>query len=121
MSGNGPAILQQTLATLLKNSGYTQNQCDLNSLVTNWYIDCRLDNQILVQANFYTGYGLNDYPSQTQIINSINTELQALYQYGLNYYLAGNELIVSNSTCYDNFTNSSFRLNIGINININCN
>ena len=121
LSGNGPAILQQTLATLLKNSGYTQTQCDLNSLVTNWYIDCRLDNQILVQANFYTGYGLNDYPSQTQIINSINSELQVLYQYGLNYYLAGNELIVSNSTCYDNFTNSSFRLNIGINININCN
>jgi hypothetical protein len=121
LSGNGPDILQQTLAALLKNSGYTQNQCDLNSLVTNWFIDCRLDNQILVQSNFYTGYGLNDYPSQTQIINSINSELQVLYQYGLNYYLAGNELIVSNSTCYDNFTNSSFRLNIGINISINCN
>ena len=67
------------------------------------------------------GAGLNDYPSQTQIINSINSELQVLYQYGLNYYLAGSELIVSNSTCYDNFTNSSFRLNIGINISINCN
>jgi hypothetical protein len=88
--------------------------------VTNWYVDCRLDSQILVQEQFYTGYGLYDYPSTTNVINSINSGLTALYNYGLNFYFAGNTLIISNTTCYDDFTNKQLYLNIGVDIQINC-
>jgi hypothetical protein len=114
-------MVQSLLGSLLLNSGYTQSQCDLNSIVSTWYVDCRLDNNVLVQEQFYTGYGLGDVPTQTEILDSIDQKLEMLYQHGLNYYFAGNSLIVSNSTCYDDFTNSTLSLNIGINIEINCN
>jgi hypothetical protein len=114
-------MIQSLLGSLLLNSGYTQSQCDLNSIVSTWYVDCRLDNNVLVQEQFYTGYGLGDVPTQTEILDSIDQKLEMLYQHGLNYYFAGNSLIVSNSTCYDDFTNSTLSLNIGINIEINCN
>jgi hypothetical protein len=117
---NPNKILSNTLNTLLETQGYNKNQCDLNSIVSTWYIDCRLDNDILIQESFYTGYGFYDSPTQTTVINEINNKLVGLYNYGLNYYLAGNTLIVSNSTCYDNFTNKNLYLNIGINIQINC-
>jgi hypothetical protein len=117
---NPPNILSQILTTLLTNNGYNQSQCDLNSIVTTWFVDCRLDSQILVQESFYTGYGFNDYPTNSQVLTAINDKLVTLYQYGLNYYFAGNTLVVSNSTCYDDFTNKTLYLNIGIDIQINC-
>jgi hypothetical protein len=117
---NPPNLLSQLLTTLLSNNGYNQSQCDLNSIVTTWFVDCRLDSQILVQESFYTGYGFNDYPTNSQVLTAFNDKLVTLYQYGLNYYFAGNSLIVSNSTCYDDFTNKTLYLNIGIDIQINC-
>jgi hypothetical protein len=112
--------LVSALKQLLSNNGYTQYECDLNSIVSTWYVDCRLDSQILVQEPFYTGYSYNDFPSSTQVNTAINEKLEKLYQHGLNYYFAGNKLIISNSTCYDDFTNKTLYLNIGIDIQINC-
>ncbi len=60
IQGSTSDMLQTLLNSLLAQSGFTQNLCDLNSIVSNWYVDCRLDNQILVQEQFYTGYGIND-------------------------------------------------------------
>jgi len=118
---NPSDMIQTLLGTLLTNSGFTQSQCDLNSIVSSWFVDCRIDNQILVQEQFYTGYGFNDYPTETEVYDAIDLKLETLYQHGLNYYFAGSSLVVSNSTCYDDFTNSTLSLNIGINIEINCN
>jgi hypothetical protein len=112
--------LVSALKQLLSNNGYTQYECDLNSIVSTWYVDCRLDSQVLVQEPFYTGYSYNDFPSSTQVNTAINEKLEKLYQHGLNYYFAGNKLIISNSTCYDDFTNKTLYLNIGIDIQINC-
>jgi hypothetical protein len=121
LSSQTPAkLLIELLIKLINDNGYTQSQCDLNSVVSTWYVDCRLDNQILVQESFYTGYGFNDYPTNSQLLNAINDKLVTLYQYGLNYYFAGKTLVVSNSTCYDDFTNKTLYLNIGIDIQINC-
>jgi hypothetical protein len=119
-TGSPSSILGNILNKVLTSSGYTQSQCDLNSIISTWYVDCRLDNNILVQESFYIGYGYNDYPNSTQVINAINDKLQNLYNFGLNYFFAGNTLTVSNSTCYDDFTNKTLYLNIGINIQINC-
>lgn len=114
------AIFNEALNKLLFNNGYTQNQCDLNSIVSSWYVDCKLNNTVLVHEYFFTGYGYGDNPTYSFLINSIDEKLDKLYQYGLNYYFAGNKLIVSNSTCYDDFTNKTLYLNIGIDIQINC-
>jgi hypothetical protein len=113
-------VLAEVVKNFINSNGYTINQCNLNSIVSNWYIDCRLDNNILVQEQFFTGYGSNDLPTTTQVLNAINEKLEKLYQFGLNYYFAGNTLIISNSTCYDDFTNKTLYLNIGIDIQINC-
>jgi len=113
-------ILGNILNNVLNGSGYTQSQCDLNSIISTWFVDCRIGNQILVQEQFYVGYGYNDFPTNSEVINAINDKLQTLYNYGLNYFFSGNVLTISNSTCYDDFTNKTLSLNIGINIQINC-
>jgi len=114
-------MLSNTISNILDSSGYTENDCVLNSIVSTWYVDCRLDTQQLVLEPFYIGYGNNDVPDQTTIINGITDKLSMLYTKGLNYYWDGGSLIISNSTCYDDFTNKILYLNIGININITCN
>jgi len=88
-------------------------------VISTWYIDCRLDDNVLIQSPFFTGYG-NETPTTTEILNGIETELDTLYSFGLNYYLAGNSLIVSNTTCYDSFTDKTLYINIGVDIDINC-
>ena len=113
--------LTQVLSAVVKQSGYTQANCDLTSIVSEWFVDCRLDSTILVQEQFYTGYGFYDVPTVAQITAAIDDKLQELYNHGLNYYFAGKTLVISNSTCYDDFTNKKLYLNIGINASINCN
>lgn len=120
-TNTGAEMLSTAMNEVINEGGYTQDQCDINGMTTNWYIDLRMDQNVLIQEQFYTGYGSIDYPSQSTIINAINEKLENLYQYGLNYYYTNNQLIVSNSTCYDNFTNKTLQLNIGIVVDINCN
>ena len=112
-------ILNSSINSLITSSGFTQTQCDLTSVISTWYVDCRLDNNLLIKSSFFTGYG-DQTPTVAQILSGIETELDTLYSFGLNYYLAGNNLIVSNTTCYDDFTNKTFHINIGVDIDINC-
>jgi hypothetical protein len=109
-------ILTDTVAQI--TSSYTV--CDPNSITSEWYVDLRLDNTILVQEKFYTGYGGNDVPSTSDWVIGLNDKLQYLYQYGLNYFINGNTITVMNSSCYDDFTNKTLYLNVGLNITINC-
>ena len=120
LSGEFIKTLPSAINKIVNTSGFTLSQCDLSSIVSTWYVDCRLDNTILVQEPFYVGYGSNDIPSNSQVLAAIDDKLSVLYQFGLNYYFSGNTLIVSNSTCYDDFTNKKLYLNIGINVQINC-
>lgn len=113
-------ILSSSLNNVIKNNGFTQNLCDLNSILSTWYIDLRLDNDILIQEPFYTGYGNSDVPTTIQVFNAIDEKLDNLYQFGLNSYIANTNLIVSNSTCYDDFTDKTLYFNIGLDIQINC-
>jgi len=80
----------------------------------------RLDSDILVQEKFYTGYGGNDVPTNSDWINALDSKLEYLYQDGLNYFINGNTIIIANSSCYDDFTNKRLYLNVGIDITISC-
>ena len=116
------STLSEEKIRLLSNP-ITQNKqlsCNFNGMKTYWYVDLRLDDVCLIQEQFYTGYGNVDFPSFSNIINGINQKLEGLYVYGLNYYLAGNTLIVSNSSCYTNLSNKTLKLNIGIMVDLNC-
>ena len=116
----GATVLSEAITNSIKESGYEQNMCDLQGMKSYWFVDLRLDDTVLIQEQFYTGYGSLDYPTQSEIVNAINDKLENLYLYGLNYYLSGNQLIISNSTCYDDFTDKTLYLNIGVMIDILC-
>ena len=117
---SGAEYIATAIEQSLNESGYEQFMCDLQGMKSYWYVDVRLDDNVLIQEQFYTGYGSVDYPTQSTIINAINEKLENLYLYGLNYYFSGNNLIVSNSTCYDDFTNKRLYLNIGVMIDMVC-
>ena len=113
-------MLYNQVSSLVSTSGYTTSECNLNSIVSEWYVDLRMDSDILVQELFYTGYGINGAPTNAQWITALNDKLQYLYQDGLDYSINGNVITISNTGCMDNFTDKTLYLNIGINITINC-
>lgn len=113
-------ILSQQLTSVVASSGYTTSQCDLNSVLSEWYIDLRLDSNILVQQKFYTGYGNQDSPSNSDWLNAAIAYFQYLYQDGMSYTINGNTITFSNTGCDPTFTNKTITLNVGINISINC-
>jgi hypothetical protein len=114
------SILYNQVTALVSTSGYTTSECNLNSIVSNWYVDLRLDSDILVQEQFFTGYGINGAPTNAQWETALNEKLQYLYQDGLDYSINGDIITISNSGCMDEFSNKTLYLNIGINISINC-
>jgi len=115
-AGNFQQMLTDTVAQI--SSAYTI--CNTNTIVSEWYVDLRLDNTILVQEKFFTGYGGNDVPTNSQWINALDEKLEYLYQDGLNYFINGNTITIANSSCYDDFTNKRLYLNVGIDIAISC-
>jgi hypothetical protein len=130
---NPVTVLNNKINEVISGSGYTVGDCSFNTTVSNWYVDLRLydiltnTEQSLVLSQFYTGYGQNGSDLTTglpityyDILNAIDSKLENLYQYGLNYYLSGGNLIVSNSSCYNNFTNKQIKLYIGLDVQINC-
>jgi len=116
-----PTILTNSINSCVSKSGYTTTDCVLSTLVSDWYVDVRLDNTILVQEKFFTGYGNQQYPTTTQWINALNSKLEYLYQDGLNYFIDENNILtVSNTTCYDDFTDKALTVNVGVDVKINC-
>jgi hypothetical protein len=92
----------------------------LNSLKTTWFVDLRLENQILIQYQFYIGYGQSDVPTNTQWKDALITSLPQLSQYSLGYFLNGTMLTISNLTMTPLNLGELLSLNVGINIEINC-
>jgi len=80
----------------------------------------RLENQILIQYLFYTGFGQTDVPTNTQWKNALINSLPQLTQYSLGYFLDGTMLTIYNLTLSPMNLGESLSLNVGINIEINC-
>jgi hypothetical protein len=118
---NFSSILVNRVNNMLNSSGLTLNQCIQNSVQSNWYVDLRIGNEILIDETFYTGYGLTDVPSNTQWRNALINNLDKLYDYGFTYFLNGNMLTITSLTCQPRNLSETLYLNVGINIDINCN
>ena len=114
------SILANRVNNMLSSSGLTLNQCNQNSVQTEWYVDLRIDNQILIQESFYAGYGYNDVPTNTEWRTALIDYLPILYDYGYTYFLNGNTLTITNLGCITQNLEETVYLNVGINININC-
>jgi hypothetical protein len=127
------SVLNTKVNELYTANGFSNETCDTTTLVSTWYVELILKDiftnteQTLVFEPFYVGYGQSAVDLNTglplsyfDVINAIDSKLQYLYQYGLNYYFSGGVLTISNSSCYDNFTNKQINLNVGIDLEINC-
>ena len=114
------ANFQQVLTQTINSVSSTYTTCNLNTVTSEWYVDLRLDSDILVQSKFYTGYGPNDVPTNSDWVQALNEKLELLYQQGLNYFINGNTITIANSSCYDDFLNKRLYLNIGIDLNLIC-
>ena len=117
---NFNSILSNRINNMLSENGLTLNQCYQNSVQTEWYIDLRINNQILIQNTFYSGYGYTDVPTELQWRNSLIYYLPTLYDYGYTYYLNGNNITITNLGCDSENLQDTVFLNVGININIKC-
>jgi len=118
---NFNSILSNRINNMLSSSGLTLNQCYQNSVQTEWFVDLRINNQILIQETFYNGYGYTDVPTNSQWRNALIDYLPTLYDYGYTYFLNGNKLTITNLGCVSQNLQETVTLNVGINININCN
>jgi hypothetical protein len=117
---NFSSILSNRVNNMLAASGLTLNDCIQNSVETNWYVDLRIGGDIIIQELYYTGYGLNDVPSNRDWRNALIQYLPQLYDFGFTYFLNGNVLTITNLTCTERNIEELVSLNSGINISINC-
>ena len=113
-------ILYNQITSCVATSGYTTGQCDLNSVTSQWYVDLRLDGSVLIQEQFYTGYGASDYPTNLQWKTALNDSLIYLFDNGLDFTINGDILKVFSLDCNGGFEGSTLELNVGINVTIHC-
>jgi hypothetical protein len=117
---NFNSILSNRIDNMLASSGLTLSQCNQNSVATDWYVDLRIGNDVLIKESFYNGYGYTDVPTNTQWRNALINYLPELYNYGYTYYLNGNTLTITNLSCLPQNMSETVSLNVGINISIDC-
>jgi|694.fasta_scaffold07203_4 hypothetical protein len=117
---NFNSILANRIDNMLAQSGLTLNQCNQNSVLTEWYVDLELNGQQIIKELFYVGFGYTAVPTTEQWRLALINYLPQLINYGYTYSLIGNILTITNLSCLDNTAISSVSLNVGINININC-
>jgi len=120
---NFGGVLNILLNNYLNSNGYSIANCDPTSITTEWYLNIKLNGNIIVNYKFFDGVGLNSpfsSPTSAQWLTALNSQSSELLNYGLNYLILNNNLIVSNLTC-DNFVlGNEFELNVGINFDIAC-
>jgi hypothetical protein len=117
---NFNSILSNRLNNMLSQSGLTLNDCIQNSVESKWYVDLRIGGDIIIQEEYYTGYGLTDVPTNSEWRNALIEYLPRLYDFGYNYFLNGNFLTITSLTCVENNISETLSLSSGINISINC-
>ena len=110
-------ILYQTVNNYIIQNNLT---CDLNSLLTDWYIQIILDNNVVLNQYIYTGYGLYDTPSDIYWKQQLQLYVPQLSNQYLTYFLSENYLYVSNAGCEPLFTNKKLQLNVGLDFKLSC-
>jgi len=117
---NFESILFSSIDKALKEIGRTTETCSLDSVVSTWYVDLRIGNQIIIQEPFYTGYGSTDVPTDTDWENALLTYLPNLYNYGYTFYILGDTISITNTTSTPTAVDEVLSLNAGINLELSC-
>jgi len=124
-------VLGNVLTTYLNDNGYDlNNDCLVNSLTSEWYVDVRLNGIQIVDYKFFDGNGYavsgTSFPTQVNWLNALYDSLPQMIDEGLSYYIdeTTNIVTIYNNTCNtcELFSNqSNLELNVGINFQIICN
>jgi hypothetical protein len=119
-------VLSTTLNNYLVLNGYELNDCNTNSLSSVWYVDLRVDDVVLVSESFFTGYGYNivnlSTPTSSQWEDALINGLDSLNDYGYGYLLTDDDtVIIYNEVCSVSDLEINFKINIGVEFNIDCN
>ena len=114
------AILNNVLSNYFTSQGLLQTQCDLNSVVSTWYVDLKIGNNTIIQEPFFTGYGNTDVPTTTEWRNALLQYLPNLYNYGYTFFIQGNIIKIMSMTATPIYIDEVISLNAGISFTINC-
>ena len=119
-------VLGKVITDYLTSVNKTTENCNLNALQTEWFVDLRLNDSILSQNKFFNGSGYNvsafSSPTNTQWYNALVIALDGLETKGYDYTLTNDgKVFIYNSICSENGQGLRFRINVGINLNLCCN
>jgi hypothetical protein len=114
------AILNNVLSNYFTSQGLLQTQCNLNSVVSTWYVDLKIGNNTIIQEPFFTGYGNTDVPTTTEWRNALLQYLPNLYNYGYTFFIQGNIIKIMSMTATPIYIDEVISLNAGISFTINC-
>jgi hypothetical protein len=123
----GPTgVLGVLLSQYLTANGYSLNDCLLDGLTTEWFVDLQVDGVTVVKNSYFNGIGYNTPPYSTptnqQWYDALIIALDDLKNFGYDYYLTSDEtVVVFNEVCSANETGINFKINIGIDFDILCN
>jgi len=116
-------LLSNTLNDYLTTNNLTTNDCLLNTIVCEWYVDIRYNGVPLIIEPFTITSGYQNYPTNQQWIDGLNSSLTNLQNDGYTYLIdeVNNTVTVYNVNCIPISVNDTFEINVGINFTILCN
>jgi hypothetical protein len=118
------SILGLVLNTYLNSIGYSLNQCELNTLTSEWFVILQIDNVQVVSYPAYNGVGYTgplSSPSTAEWDFALNLALSNLDYYGYGYYFGTNDdVIIYDMSCSTDNVGVNIKIDVGINFNILC-
>lgn len=129
---NFEILLNNLIRDSLALQGVNLNNCNNNTIISNWYIDLysgnssNVQNQI-VHYEFFEGYGSgfpgSSSPTNSDYINGINSAFANIFYYGFYYYLdtTSNQILFFTVDCTPVDLKDTLTFNISVDFNIACN
>ena len=121
------SIPNETFVDILKNNitkakESTIGVCDDNKVLTTWFLEFKLGNNVLTKNSFYTGLGNNDAPTETIWNNALNSILPNLISNNINYQTpTDNQINLTDLFCKTiNTDNKNMTLNISVDVTLIC-
>jgi len=114
-------VLNKTLEDYFTSNSINPSNCQLNSVVSEWFVDIRINGVVLIQQSFYNGIGSTDFPNNNQWVNALENTFDNLLTSGFSYNIneENQTITVFNNNCQPIF--DEFQLNVGINFEVFCN
>jgi hypothetical protein len=123
IGGRFGVLLTTALNTYLISQGLSNlDQCQLDTLYVQWYAISKLNGVTLSSDLFSETYGYQNYPTNTEWVNGVETILSELENDGYTYDINTDKelLTIYNVNCTPFDDEDIFTLELGINFTILC-